>query len=174
VLKAWKTAGGHRRVALDSVEALVKQKQEALGEPPSESTLKILIVEQDPELRGLYQRTIREWELATEVITAGNGVEGLILLGSFRPDVLICDMFAPGIDGLETVRILRDNPEHDAMSIVIVSSLDADEIAGRGGLPVNVDHFDRPISLDLVEALVRRKLETPSPPARKVAGRSRA
>ncbi|MCO6413377.1 MAG: excisionase family DNA-binding protein [Thiogranum sp.] len=157
VLKAWKTAGGHRRVARDSVEALVKQKRAALngGTAPA---LKILVMEQDTDIVEGYRSIIGERNLPAEVITAGNIVEGLTLLGRHDPDVFIFDLESPGLDGLEMIRILRGNPEHDGMSIVITSSLDADEIDRRGGLPDNVIGIRRPIPGGALETLLRDKL----------------
>lgn len=160
VLRAWKTAGGHRRVARDSVEALVKQKRAALN-GGAEPALKILVMEQDPDILEGYRSIIGERNLPADVITAGNAVDGLTLLGRYGPDVLVFDLMSPGLDGLEMIRILRGNREHDAMSIVIASSLDADEIDRRGGLPDNVICFPRPISGDALEALVREKLDGP-------------
>ena len=158
VLKAWKTAGGHRRVARDSVDALVKQKREALGDARGETAVKILIVEPDPDITRLFELTLSSWNMEAEVITASNGVDGLMLLGRHRPDVIICDVVSPGLDGLEMIRILRNNPEHDALSIIVVSSLDADEISARGGLPDGVSYFAKPIQFDAIEALVEKKV----------------
>lgn len=158
VLKAWKTAGGHRRVARDSVEALVKQKREALGDVTGETAVKILIVEPDPDIARLFELALAGWDADAQVITAGNCVDGLTLLGRHRPDVIICDLVSPGLDGLEMVRILSNNPEHAALSIIVVSSLDADEITARGGLPDGVSYFAKPVQFDTIEALVQKKL----------------
>ncbi len=79
--------------------------------------------------------------------------------------MLISDLVSPGLDGPEMVRILRNNPDHDAMSIIVVSSLDDDEIARRGGLPDNVSVFSRPIPFDAIESLLREKLDGQAAPA---------
>jgi excisionase family DNA binding protein len=155
VLKAWKTAGGHRRIAKESVDALLKEKGEALGNVSDEHPFRILVVEDDPDILRLYQLAIESWGLPVEIHTAVNGIEGLLRIGQFRPNVLISDLLMPNMDGVEMIRQLRRNPEYKTMIIVVITSLDPDEIKERGGLPGNVKLFSKPIPFEQIEAIVR-------------------
>jgi excisionase family DNA binding protein len=159
VLRAWKTAGGHRRIAKDSVEALLREKHLALEAAASTGPFRILVVEDDPDILQLYRLTIASWELPADIITATNGFEGLIRLGQFQPDVLITDLLMPNIDGLEMIRILRSDPKYKDMQIIAVSSLDPREVDERGGLPHDIQLFPKPIPFDDIETIVRRAFE---------------
>ena len=155
VLKAWKTAGGHRRIAQESVDSLLKEKGEALGSTSDNNPFRILVVEDDPDILRLYQLAIESWGLPVEIHTAVNGIEGLLRIGQFRPNVLISDLLMPNMDGVEMIRQLRRNPEYKTMTIVVITSLDPDEIKERGGLPGNVKLFSKPIPFEQIEAIVR-------------------
>lgn len=160
VLKAWKTAGGHRRIAQESVDSLLKEKGEALGSTSDNNPFRILVVEDDPDILRLYQLAIESWGLPVEIHTAVNGIEGLLRIGQFRPNVLISDLLMPNMDGVEMISQLRSNPEYETMTIVVITSLDPDEIKERGGLPGNVKLFSKPIPFEQIEAIVRERIDS--------------
>ena len=170
VLAAWKTAGGHRRVARASVEALLQQKADALasaGTPARARSgrkhdFRVLVLEDEPALLRLYQVYIAGWELPVEVITATNGFEGLLRIGERRPDLLICDLMMPGMDGFRMLRSLNTNPDYRGLDVIVVTALGRQDIADRGGLPGNVRVFTKPISFAELESIVRAKLQRPA------------
>lgn len=66
---------------------------------------KVLIIDDDPELRGiLRQRFVLE---GYEVCVAADGREGLARYEECGPDVVITDLLMPEIDGLEVIRNLK-------------------------------------------------------------------
>jgi len=159
VLKAWKTAGGHRRIARESVETLLQEKHRALGAETDGSPFRILVVEDEPDILKLYQLAIKSWDLPVEVYTAENGIEGLLRLGQFRPNVLITDLLMPSMDGLEMIRMLRTDPEYKDMTIIVVTTLNPAEIQERGGLPDGAGLFAKPIPFEDIETVVREKFD---------------
>ena len=71
---------------------------------------KVLVVDDEKSLRVLYQREL-EREGYT-VVTATNAREGLALIETERPDVLVLDVRMPGMDGLEALsRTLDQHPQ---------------------------------------------------------------
>src|SRR5829696_8604400 len=66
---------------------------------------RVLVVEDDPSVRGLLQ-TILEDE-ALEVILAADGEEGLELARTVEPDVVLLDVMMPGLGGPDVIRRLR-------------------------------------------------------------------
>jgi DNA-binding response OmpR family regulator len=70
---------------------------------------RILIVEDERSLRLLYQREL-EHE-GHEVLTAANAAEGLKIVESENPDLVVLDIRMPGMDGLDAMsRILEKRP----------------------------------------------------------------
>ena len=66
---------------------------------------RVLVVEDDPSVRGLLQ-TILDDE-ALEVILAADGEEGLELARTVDPDVVLLDVMMPGLGGPDVIRRLR-------------------------------------------------------------------
>lgn len=144
-LEAWKTAGGHRRIPVTSVDSVLARR---LGGANSTADnlnhLDILIAEDDPTLQALYRMTFERWNLPLLLRIVDNGFAGLLQVGQKKPDVLIADLMMPGMDGFEMIRHLRANPDYAAMDIIVVSAIDSDEIA-RQDLPGNITVFAKPI-----------------------------
>lgn len=67
---------------------------------------KILIIEDDSEVRSLIQRLLER--AGHDIITAEDGVEGMAAFRSDSPDVVITDLFMPRMKGLDTIKEIRD------------------------------------------------------------------
>jgi excisionase family DNA binding protein len=165
VLESWKTQGGHRRITRDSVERLLASH----GQPPAPATevpglasttpietLRVLVVEDEPDLLRLYRMRLARWPMAPEVSTASNGFEGLVLLGSLQPHLLIADLHMPEVDGFQMLRTLRSMPQLDAMEIVVVTGLGAADIEQHGGLPGGTTVLPKPIPFADLEKIAER------------------
>ena len=81
---------------------------------------RVLVVEDDPSVRGLLQ-TILEDE-ALEVILAADGEEGLELARTVDPDVVLLDVMMPGLGGPDVIRRLR-RPDGSLPFAVLVVNL---------------------------------------------------
>ncbi len=164
-LPAWKTAGGHRRIARGAVERL-KQRQvhdmqaPALGEQPAaEARVRLLVVEEDADLLRLYALTVDSWDLPIDLDLARNGFEGLVRLGERPPDMLITDLMMPGMDGFRMLRALQAmKPLAQSMDILVVTALSPADIADRGGLPEGIESFTKPVPFSHLEQRARRLL----------------
>lgn len=166
VLRAWKTAGGHRRISRASVESLLRERQRALDPQTadasatesglSERPFRLLVVEDEPALLKLFHLQIQGWGIPIDLITATNGFEGLIRIGEKRPDLLISDLNMPGMDGFRMIRSLASSSDYADLNIVVVTALSLSDIEDRGGLPTNVRVFTKPIPFaDLRQIVVQ-------------------
>ena len=167
VLPAWKTAGGHRRISRVAVERLIRERTAALSDSPavpvsatgSDVQLHVMVVEDEPELLRLFLMVIAGWDLPITVTPAHNGFEALLRMGQSCPDLLVTDLNMPGMDGFKMIASLRGVGEaFEGMDIVVVTALAPEEIARRGGLPVGVRVFHKPVPFDALEALVRERV----------------
>lgn len=157
VLRAWKTAGGHRRIPRSAVDELLAQRRQAIA-VPGRNTFKLLVVEDEADLLKLYRLQVEGWELPVTLITATNGFEALIRIGETRPDLLITDLNMPGMDGFRMIRMLRANPDFRSMDVIAVTALGREEITDRGGLPADVRIFTKPVPFSELERIVRERL----------------
>jgi excisionase family DNA binding protein len=158
-LEAWKTEGGHRRISRTSVQRLLDggQATRPAALPAARQTidrLKLLVVEDDNILLKLYKTVLSSWNLPIDIVTANNGIEGLILIGRDAPDLMITGLAMPGMDGFQLIRSLASSTLRAGMEIVVVSGLDAADIETRGGLPKDVRLFPKPVPFEQLRAIV--------------------
>jgi two-component system nitrogen regulation response regulator NtrX len=92
-----------------------------------------------------------------QIITASSGESALKKISETSPDIVLLDVWMPGIDGIETLKSLRENNK-DVCVIMISghSSIDTAVHAIKLGA---YDFLEKPLSLDKVLILVRRALE---------------
>lgn len=86
---------------------------------------KILVVDDDVMIRDLLNAVL-EKEGGFKVVTASNGVEACIKLGSFSPDLVILDLFMPEMDGLEVCREISRQPSLAGMKVIITTAMPHD------------------------------------------------
>ncbi len=163
-LAGWKTAGGHRRIRQDSVDALLARARTPGALPRKGSVsarLRMLVVEDDRLLQNIYRETFLAWDEPLDVRVVEHGLDALVEVGREPPDLLIADLRIPGIDGFEMIRRLRENPLCADLAIVVVSALNAKEIAAAGGLPQDVTVYRKPIPFHelhgYVQALIAQR-----------------
>ena len=157
-LEAWKTTGGHRRIPVASVDALLaRRRTQTASSHDGAGRLDILITEDDPTLQLLYQTSMEGWGLPIGLRIVDNGFEGLLQVGQRPPDILIADLMMPGMDGFEMIRHLRANPDLARMDIIVVSVMDRETIVQRG-LPPDVTIFTKPIPFHEIKGFLLGRL----------------
>ena len=162
VLPAWRTAGGHRRVSREAVEKLLAERRQNLSSEPephdaSGRPLKILLVEDDPNLLRLFAAVVQSWTFPVDLTTATNGFEGLVRIGETRPDIVFTDLMMPGMDGFQMLRALKKPGSGFAsLKVFVVSGLSDAEIAEQGGLPDGVHYFQKPINYADLQGMVQK------------------
>ena len=115
---------------------------------------RLLVVEDDDDLRSLLVRRFSEAGYAVE--SAATGPEALDAVAAELPDLVLLDVMLPGLDGVEVCRRLR--AEHPLLYIVMLTAR-ADELDRVGGLEVGADDYvTKPFSLSEVVARVRSAL----------------
>ncbi|MBN1545943.1 MAG: response regulator [Syntrophaceae bacterium] len=80
----------------------------------------ILIV--DDEASFLNTLEIQLKEAGYEVITAQNGHEGLTKCRTYRPDVVILDIFMPGMQGSRVAEAISEDPTTSEIPIILTTS----------------------------------------------------
>ena len=156
-LLAWKTSGGHRRILLHSVQKILDERERSaidLVRAP-DARLKVAIVEDDPDVVTLLQMMLTGLDFPCEVQTRSDGFKGLILLGTFRPDVLIADLNMPDMDGFRMLRSIQGS-EFAPRKIIVTTALSTSEITERGGVPAEALVLQKPYPLSLLENALRQ------------------
>lgn len=81
---------------------------------------KLLLIDDDPNLILLVKDYL-EFR-GYEVIPAGNGREALEVMKNFTPDLIICDVMMPEMDGYTFVETIRSNMTTDWVPVIFLSA----------------------------------------------------
>ena len=162
VLRAWKTAGGHRRIARNSVDDMLLEQQVATQGGSEHKPLVVVVVEDDPFQQQLYEVKFHQWDLPIKLITTSSGFEGLLEIGRCQPDAIISDLDMPGMDGIEMIRTISSNNELENVQIIVVTGLSESEINARGGLPATIPILEKPIVFDELKAMLTEHRQSSS------------
>ncbi len=124
--------------------------------PPARRRPRILVVDDSEGIRS-YLANLLELR-GYDVDTAEDGSRALALLqGGAAPDLIILDLMMPGIDGLETLRRIRDLD--DEFPVVVLS------VVGRAATIVEAmeagaaDYLNKPFEEEMLEITIRQVLQ---------------
>ncbi|HET9443999.1 MAG TPA: response regulator [Acidimicrobiales bacterium] len=117
---------------------------------------KVLLVDDDPVILKLLQVNF-DLEGYT-VLMANDGVEGLEMARSERPDIILLDIMMPRMDGLEVTRTLKRDAATRGIPIILLSAraqaFDIQEGKGVGADDYLTKPFDPLELLDRVKELL--------------------
>jgi excisionase family DNA binding protein len=170
-LPAFKTPGGHFRIRREDFEAFLRKYRMPLMEgAPASGPAKVLVAEDDADLRSLLVMALSDPELGLEVESASDGYEALIAIGRLKPRVLILDLRMPRLDGIEVCRRLKSDPPTRDIAIVVTSGFASVPNVRKLKLLGVEEILPKPYSLPDLVAVVQRALgrgpTTGDPPTR--------
>lgn len=115
----------------DIIEHVVPEKStfsesDALAEMEKEKSEKplMLVIDDNEDIRALVGLMSRD---TYNVIEAADGKEGLRLAMKYIPDVIVCDIMMPEIDGLEVTRRLKEERITSHIPVLILTACRLDE-----------------------------------------------
>jgi two-component system cell cycle response regulator DivK len=120
---------------------------------------RILVVEDDEMNRDSLTRLLRR--RGYEMLTACDGVEGVMVGQSEMPDLILMDMSLPVLDGWEATRRLKGAPKTQAIPIIALTAhamaADRDKALAAGCDDYDSKPIDLKRLLPKIEALLRRE-----------------
>ena len=119
----------------------------------------ILVVEDDPTIRELVRLHLASAN--HEVITASDGLQGLQMAVSKRPDIIISDVQMPNMDGFGMLAAVRANDQTASIPVIFLTALD-DRDSFRKSMNLGADDYlVKPFHLSelnaRVAAVIRRR-----------------
>jgi len=116
---------------------------------------KILIVEDEPEMRRNIATLLRYYDY--EPIEAENGRKGVALAQREKPDLVLCDVMMPELDGHGVLQALQQNPDLALIPFIFLTAKgEKDDL--RSGMNLGADDYlTKPVAnADLVRAIEAR------------------
>jgi DNA-binding NarL/FixJ family response regulator len=121
-------------------------------EPPA----RILIVDDEPLNVDYLEQELESLGFVTE--SAADGLEALERVAAAPPDLVLLDVMMPGMDGISTLRILKDDPETRLMPVVLMTALNAVDDRVRGIEAGADDFLSKPVDDRELVARIRTAL----------------
>jgi two-component system chemotaxis response regulator CheY len=90
----------------------------------------VMIVDDALSIRGLIKMTLAS--PGYQIIEACNGKDALDKLSQQVPDLIILDIYMPEMDGMELIRVLKADPKHKFIPIVVLTKEKDPEMKRRG------------------------------------------
>lgn len=123
---------------------------------------RILIVEDNPLLRDLFAIYVQA--LGYEACAVPTGGAALAAVASQPPDLLLCHVGMPGLDGMEVCRRLKADPTTRAIPVLLHTG--GGEESQAGWREAGADAFLRkPFSREALQDRIQSLLRRPTPQA---------
>jgi len=125
---------------------------------------KILLVEDDPDIQKVVRMSLR-LRGVKDILVAEDGEECLAVVAGLNPDVILLDVMMPKLDGYETCKRLKSNPEtRDIPVIFLTAKAQQFEIARgmeEGACGYLLKPFDPMTLHDQIVSLLNQKGDGP-------------
>jgi signal transduction histidine kinase/CheY-like chemotaxis protein len=122
---------------------------------PTRATMphhRVLVVEDNLDAAETLQEMLLLWDHEVEV--AHDGRAAIEKARAFRPDVVLCDIGLPRMDGYEVARALRADPELASVFLVAVTGYASPEDARKAAGAGFDRHLGKPVPIEVVEEVL--------------------
>jgi len=125
----------------------------------------ILIIEDQPDMRGNLGLILKME--GYRVLAAADGQEGLAVARQHRPDLIVCDVMMPNLDGHGVLKALREDPATAHLAFIFLTAR-GEKHDLRAGMNLGADDYlTKPVNAAEMIAAVEARLarEQLRPPA---------
>lgn len=124
-----------------------KAQREAMNERLREGDYEVLLVDDSEDFLSFMTDLL---STTYKVRTATNGREALKRIAEHRPDIILCDVMMPEMDGNELCRRLKANPKTERIPFVMLTARLSNEHKIEGLTAGADDYLTKPFNLDLL------------------------
>jgi two-component system, OmpR family, response regulator len=141
----------------------VAQSGGASSPGATQAEARLLVVEDDPNIRELLSASLRFAGFAVDAVTTG--AEAVTAGREAKPDLIVLDVMLPDYDGFEVIKRLRETGIR--VPVVFLTARDGTEDKVRGLTAGGDDYVTKPFSLEeltaRIRAVLRRTAGDPGP-----------
>ncbi len=118
-------------------------------------TLRILAIEDEVSILSIIEEILSE---DYDILTAENGFIGLQLAFEHKPDLILCDVMMPGMDGYEVLTKLRENPQTKLTPFIFLTAK-SEKGDIRSGMNLGADDYlTKPFTMEELIDTVNARL----------------
>ncbi len=138
------------------MEIEAKLQPQAAEKKTEPSQYKILVIEDEPEVRESYVDMFEF--LGFDIDTAENGMEGLGKLKKQPYQIVFTDLNMPVMDGLQTLRLIKKN--YPDIEVIVITGFATIENAIKAMKQGAFDYITKPVSFEHVRIVLNRCIQT--------------
>ncbi len=128
LLPAFRTPGGHRRVEPSALVEFLRAHQMPVPRTLLPQAKRLLLIDDDPAFLRTTRRALKQSFPEVEAEIAEGAVEGLLRIGTDKPDAVLIDAMMPGMDGVEACKQIRQNPNTAEIIVIALTGRLDDEL----------------------------------------------
>lgn len=133
-------------------------------------SIKLLFADDSVTMQKVIQLTLENENV--DLLFASDGNKAFSIAREELPDVVIADVYMPGLDGFQLCETLKKTPETAAIPVILISGELENYDAGQGAAAGAVDHITKPFkSGEFIELI--KKYSGPAGSARQKPGRGK-
>ena len=117
----------------------------------------LLIVEDNKDVQNYVKNIFSD---CFKVITADDGTEGIQKIQNYIPDIIICDVMIPGIDGIALCNGLKSCLKTNHIPIIMLTAKVGDENKIKGLSVGADDYIEKPFNEDLLKLKVKNLIQS--------------
>ena len=153
------TPGGHYRFTVDELDKFAEKRGLRIPKTLNDSgKIKILVIDDDGAFREFIKDALDVFS-NFELREASDGMQGVLLIGTWQPDLVILDLRMPNMNGIDFCRLLRQNEDTEDVKVIITSAhLSAEAKAEILKLSVDVV-LEKPVRLGSIVAAVEKSTD---------------
>ena len=122
LLRAHRTPGGHRRVAVEDLLLFLRDHRMPIPPELATTPVRVLVVDDDAAITQLISRALRAAHADWEIIEAQDGFRAGTIMATIRPDVVLLDLRMPGIDGYEVCRLIKSQESTKHVEVLAMTA----------------------------------------------------
>lgn len=155
ILKAHRTPGGHRRVAMPDLVVFLREHKMPIPAELQMAPKRLLVVDDEPAVAQLICRAVGAAFPQLEISQVNDGFTAGAQLATLKPDIVILDLRMPGMDGFEVCRLIRSKSETKHTQVIAVTAYPSPDNVKRIlqagaktclGKPLDMDGLIREVS----------------------------
>lgn len=121
------------------------------------SEYSILIVDDVPVNQMIVEKLLTNYHF--NIMKADNGQQALDMIAASTPDLVLLDIMMPGMDGFETLKRIRSNPDLPHIPVILMSALNSDADVKNGlSLGAN-DYLTKPVIKEQLDKCIKNHLK---------------
>lgn len=128
----------------------------------TDNKIKILIIDDEEDFSFFLSRNLERLHIY-EIITANNGKTGLKKTRQYKPDLIFLDIMMPGIDGLEVLKILKNDKRTASIPVIMLTGKAEEEFKAEAAGLGNDDYIEKPVEVDCLRSKIEKVLSKARP-----------